>query len=67
MEGVARLWSFSHPAINIVAPVLNERYNMAAKPYMRAFKASQVRSSGIVRVGILSYQLYDSPVGHLLR
>lgn len=96
---IAQLWASSHPPVAVVEPSLNQRYHMAAKPYLRmpvsppvlpdtdpaeqgstvspptpAVPACVLRNEANclvplvqVRVGIISYQLYDNPVGRLIR
>jgi hypothetical protein len=67
MVGVSRLWCNSFPVVNYVAPEVTDRYNMHTKPYLRALQVSQGQPVGMIKVGILSYQLFDTPVGHLIR
>jgi hypothetical protein len=67
MVGVSRLWCNSFPVVNYVAPEVTDRYNMHTKPYLRALQVSQSQPVGMIKVGILSYQLFDTPVGHLIR
>lgn len=67
MLGFTRLLSFAHPSPITVMPQLDELYNMPSKPYLRAIGKSTALAGGQVRVGILSYRVFDTPMGHLIR